>query len=98
MNIDRLGQRAIDAYVQKLPGMVEKGEQANSREVGKPEQDEVSISKEARDLQRAKRAVLSAPDVRQDKVDVIKKQIEEGTFKVSIDALVEKLLPVFGND
>lgn len=95
MNIDKVGQKAVDAYVQKSQTASEKAQSVAARELKKQERDEVSISKGARELQEAQNAVQAAPDVREAKVAEIKKQIQEGTYNVSTEALVSKLLSLF---
>lgn len=94
MNIDKIGQKAVEAYVQKSPVAGDKSSHI-SADVGKKSgHDEVSISETARELRDAQLAVLSAPDVRQDRVAAIKKQIQEGTYQVSVETLADKLLSV----
>lgn len=97
MNIDKIGQKAVEAYVQKTQTSgIEKLPGQASHEAKKPEQqDEISISTAAREMQEARKAVEDAPDVREDKVAAIKKQIQEGTYRVPAEAVVEKLLSVF---
>ncbi|MDA8189245.1 MAG: flagellar biosynthesis anti-sigma factor FlgM [Dehalococcoidales bacterium] len=96
MNIDKAGPKAIEAYVQKTQAASEKAPPQAAAEVKKAnQQDEVSISKAARELQEAQKAIQSAPDVREAKVAAIKKQLQEGTYNVPAEALVEKLLSVF---
>ncbi len=95
MNVDKIGQKAVDAYVQKSQAASDTVQPVAARQVKKSEHDEVSISKGAREMQEAQRAVQNAPDVREAKVAAIKKQIQEGTYNVSTESLVDKLLSVF---
>jgi negative regulator of flagellin synthesis FlgM len=59
--------------------------------------DGVSFSDEARSLAAARNAVISAPDVREDKVASIKQSVEDGTYKVSPDLLARKMLSDIAN-
>lgn len=56
------------------------------------ENDNFTVSEEARDFQAVFRAVSKAPDVRQDKIDAIKKQIQEGTYNISSEDIANKML------
>lgn len=94
MNIDKIGQKAIDAYVQKTQSTGERVNPAAAKEIARPEKDEVSISEAAKTLQEAREAVRNSPDVREDKVAAIKKLIDEGTYPVNTEAVVDKLLSV----
>ena len=54
--------------------------------------DSVSISDEARAHAAARDAVESAPDVRQDRVEQLRQQIADGTYKIPSSALARALL------
>lgn len=58
----------------------------------KKEKDSVAISDLAKDLQIAKKAVKKAPDIRQNKVDAIKKRIQSGTYNVSAKEVADKIM------
>jgi len=57
--------------------------------------DSLEISSKGRDLQVAKAAVASAPDVREDRVAAIKAALANGTYSVSDEDLANKLLESF---
>jgi negative regulator of flagellin synthesis FlgM len=54
--------------------------------------DTVSFSSIGKDIQVAKQAVNSAPDVREDVVAKLKAAIKNGTYDVSGEAFADKLL------
>lgn len=54
--------------------------------------DEVQISQAGLDYQVAKQAVLEAPDIREDKVSQLKKEIASGSYKVSAGDFASKLI------
>lgn len=54
--------------------------------------DAVEISSIGKDIQTAKTAVKSSPDVREGKIANIKKQIQSGTYNVSGESFADKLL------
>lgn len=53
--------------------------------------DELSLSSKAKDYQLVKNALKQVPDIRKDKVDALKQQIESGNYSVSGKEVVEKL-------
>lgn len=55
---------------------------------------EVSLSGDAKVLQRVIQAVQDAPDVRNDVIQTIQKQIETGSYQVNADTLAGQLLPL----
>lgn len=56
------------------------------------QKDTFAISDFAKELQVARQAVENAPDIRQDKVDEIKKQLEAGTYNVTAAMVADKLI------
>lgn len=57
-----------------------------------PATERINVSAKAKDIQRAQEVVKSAPDIRVEKVEKIKKAIAEGRFKVDSDKLAGKIL------
>ena len=56
------------------------------------ESDKLEISSFDKDLQTAKQAVAKASDIREDKVNDLKKQFANGTYHVTAEELADKLL------
>jgi negative regulator of flagellin synthesis FlgM len=54
--------------------------------------DSAGITGEARDLARALSAVESAPDVRAEKVQALRAQVERGTYRPNPRDVAEKIL------
>ncbi|MDE6674331.1 MAG: flagellar biosynthesis anti-sigma factor FlgM [Acetatifactor sp.] len=54
--------------------------------------DRVQISSFGRDIQIAKAAVASAPDIREELTAPIKAKIQDGTYEVSNGSFAEKLM------
>jgi negative regulator of flagellin synthesis FlgM len=65
-------------------------EQASGK--SKPETDEVIVSSEARELQRIRRVLDMVPDARDAQVNAIRQQVQEGSYKVDVDRLINNLL------
>ncbi len=82
----------IEAYtqVQQLYNTqkVKKAQQAGSVS----HTDQVQISNRGKDIQTAKAAVASAPDVRENLTEPIKARIEDGSYDVDAGSFAEKLL------
>jgi negative regulator of flagellin synthesis FlgM len=57
--------------------------------------DQISLSTAGKDMQVAKNALAKTPDVRENKVNDIKEQLENGTYDVDPEAFASKLLSAF---
>ncbi len=57
-----------------------------------PQGDRVSLSNDARLRTQAFSTAMSAPDVRQERVDALKTQVDSGTYVVDSRKVAEKLL------
>jgi negative regulator of flagellin synthesis FlgM len=60
--------------------------------------DKVSLSKASQDMKLAKDAVASAPDIRSEKVDPVKQQMGQGTYKVDAEKVADKMIGTYFND
>ncbi len=54
--------------------------------------DKVQISSFGKDIQTAKAAVASSPDIREELTAPIKARIQDGTYAVSSESFAEKLM------
>ena len=54
--------------------------------------EEVSFSSMGKDMQTAKTALGNTPDVRESKIQDLKRRIDNGTYDVSVDDFAQKLL------
>ena len=54
--------------------------------------EQVSLSSKAKSIQQAQNIIKNSSDIRTEKVDRIKREISEGSFKVESDLLAEKIL------
>lgn len=54
--------------------------------------DRVQISSFGKDIQIAKAAVASAPDIREELTAPLKARIQDGTYEVSNESFAEKLM------
>ena len=85
----------IDAYnqIQQIYGAqnVKKAEEKKSV-TKRSFVDELKLSSAGIDAQLAKQAVTNSPDIRMEKVESLKQQIDAGTYEVSVDEFAGKLL------
>mgnify|MGYP001609598257 CR=1 FL=1 len=70
--------------------------ESSSKAGGSSEQ--IVLSSKAKDIQRAQEAVRAAPDIRTDKVNRIKQELSDGTYKVNTRDVAEKMLKNILND
>jgi len=77
------------AYLRPPPVAQRKTSISRSRKLNK---DEVILSPRAAEVQRLKKLANDVPDVRQEKIDAIKKQIEAGTYNVSTRSVAESII------
>lgn len=59
--------------------------------------DKLEISETAKHFQTALKAAKESPDIRTEKVDKIKAQIESGTYNVSSEEVAKKMMATFFN-
>ena len=96
-SINRIaGQNAAASYIQNADAASNTGAAQHAAKTNHHRSqraaDEVTLSDTARQMAAAQDAVKAAPDVRQDKVDAIKQQIDSGTYQVSARVLARKMV------
>lgn len=57
--------------------------------------DQVEISRSGQDYQIAKKAVANTQDIRQEKVNDIKKRIASGTYNIKLEDVAEKMVDAY---
>lgn len=82
--------QVLAAYLQKVEGG--KPERAGASQAEKVKPDSVALSKEAGEVQIARRALAKVPEVREDKIAELRKRIESGEYKVDARKLAEAIL------
>jgi negative regulator of flagellin synthesis FlgM len=55
-------------------------------------EEKVNLSATARDIQKLKNLINQLPDVRSEKVENLKKQVEQGTYKVDSEKVAGKMV------
>lgn len=85
----------IDAYNQISQVYGVKGKVKTTQVNRAAQTDRLEISSLGRDMQIAKQAVSNAPDVRMDKANQLKSQIQNGTYDVDSSSFADMLLQKF---
>lgn len=60
-----------------------------------PAEDKVDLSSQSKEMNKISEVLAAAPDVRAEKVDALKKQVESGQYQVNSDAVAEKMIKEF---
>ena len=55
-------------------------------------EDNVELSRAAGELKRTRKVLEEVPDVRQEKIERIKNQIENGTYEIKSDKIADKMV------
>jgi negative regulator of flagellin synthesis FlgM len=55
-------------------------------------EEKVNLSATARDIQKLKNLINQLPDVRSEKVENLKKQVDQGTYKVDSEKVAGKMV------
>ena len=92
MHIDKIGQKLTETYDHQVQRISDPSRPTTAKAPQRSKADEVVLSAEAMQLQRAREAAMAAPDVRQEKVAALKAQIEAGTYGVSAWQVASKML------
>jgi len=77
-----------------LRGVDEKAQRQvpRPRDLAEPKTDRVEISRRSREVQKVREVVESVPDIRDARVNEVKKAIEDGTYNVRGEAIAEDIL------
>lgn len=82
----------VDAYSQ-ISKIYETKQKERTKQIAKTSRrDELTISDLGRDYQVARQALMNVPDIREDRVNVIKARMDAGTYQVSADSFAAKVI------
>ena len=85
----------IDAYNQISQVYGVKGKVKTQQASRSSQTDRLEISSFGREMQIAKQAVKNTPDIRMDRVEQLKSQIQNGTYDVDASSFADMLLQKF---
>ena len=92
MEIDKNAGIQVDAYVNQVHDKNKDGPAAEKADNTAAKTDTVVISDAAKRIQEARALLDEIPDVREDKVADLRKQIQNGTYEINAEKTAEKLL------
>jgi len=76
-------------------GPAERNSAAPAAQNQVPTEDKVDLSSQSKEMKKIADALAATPDVRAEKVEALKKQVESGQYQVNSDAVAEKMLKEF---
>ena len=82
----------IDAYVNNINDKLKAENTSEKAEKNVAKTDTVNISDAAKEIQEVRKELDNIPDVRADKVEQLKNQIENGTYEIKSEEIAEKML------
>jgi len=94
-NLDKIGQKAVRTYLQRTREVRAEPDPTDRAAPRQPGGDQVSLSSRGQEIQRVRARLKELPDVRREKVEAIRRQIEQGTYRVSAEAVAEKVLEAY---
>jgi negative regulator of flagellin synthesis FlgM len=92
-NIDDASLQMIQQY--QKADKADKVDDRSSEKTAAPNlvpEEKVNLSTTAKDVQNLSNAISKLPDVRDEKVQALKDQIEKGTYKVDAEKTAEKMV------
>jgi len=92
MEIDKSQGVQIDAYVNQVHDKNKVDPSENKSDKTAAKTDTVVISDAAKRIQEARKQLDAVPDVDEEKVAQLRKEIEEGTYQRSADDIAGKML------
>ena len=82
----------IDSYVNNVNDKQKAENTSDKAEKNVAKTDTVNISDAAKEIQEVRKELDNIPDVRADKVEQLKNQIEDGTYEIKSEEIAEKML------
>ncbi|BCS98325.1 hypothetical protein DSLASN_39570 [Desulfoluna limicola] len=81
----QLYMREVSEANQAKQGSEANGQQRSSG-------DKVTLSRDSRDMQIARDAIMNTPDIRTEKVEELRNEVKEGRYAVSADKVADKII------
>ncbi len=86
--------KILSLYAQQSKATAAKGKTTDPSATAKPaaQRDELVLSDRAREIQLAMKAAKAAPDIREERVQALKEQIQSGTYSVPAEDVARMML------
>jgi negative regulator of flagellin synthesis FlgM len=84
-------------YIQQTGkiGPAERNSTAPAAQNQVPPEDKVDLSSQSKEMNKIAETLAATPDVRAEKVEALKKQVESGQYQVNSDAVADKMIKEF---
>ena len=82
----------IDSYVNNIDDKQKAENTSDKAEKNVAKTDTVNISDAAKEIQEVRKELDNIPEVRAEKVEQLKNQIENGTYEIKSEEIAEKML------
>lgn len=82
----------IDAYVNNINDKQKTDNASDKAEKNVAKTDTVNISDAAKEIQEVRKQLDDIPDVRTEKVQQLKNEIENGTYEIKSEEIADKML------
>jgi negative regulator of flagellin synthesis FlgM len=92
MQIEKNNAIHIDAYVNQVQDKNKTAASSEKTEKTATRMDTVEISDTAKRIQEARKQLDEIPDIREDKVAQLKRQIDNGTYAINAEKIADKMI------
>jgi len=95
MKIDEITSQAdTTSYVEQAqkPKQTDKNQAAGAQQAQDQQTDRVDLSDQSQEMKKIYTAQQMAPDIRSEKVDEVKKLVDQNSYQVDSDAVADKMI------
>jgi len=82
----------LNTSVQRIDAPQQQERTSKSGEGQNPESDRLELSVRSREISHLDELVRSTPDVRQSKIEQVRRELEAGTYNVKAEKIAEKII------
>lgn len=79
-------------YVREVSEANQANQGSQAKEQERASGDKVTLSRDSRDMQIARDAIMNAPDIRTEKVEELRNEVREGRYAVPADKVADKII------
>ncbi len=92
INTERIPPQVVRTYLDRSKRVERAGEGRNAEGTSARGMDELELSQRARDLQRVRAHLQELPEVRSDRVEQLREQIQSGAYHVPAEEVARKIV------
>jgi negative regulator of flagellin synthesis FlgM len=83
---------ALNASIQRLDTSHQNARVQKAEEETQPGSDRIELSVRSREIQQVNELIRSTPDIREAKVEQVRREVENGTYNVKAELIAEKII------